>query len=243
MFIRLSRLRSARASNSANLALLLALLLAMPVSAAQLYRYKDDQGNYVLNQMIPAKYVSKGYDVLNDKGRVIKTVAPALTPEQIIARDAAREKARLAKLEQEKQDAYDNELKQLYSHPNDAVRVLSRRIQDIQGVIQIKRGKIDAIRKNILTEEAKAADRQRRGLSISESTLEQLDKYKGDIVNNEHDIAELHLELDKVKADFDKKIKRLEQFTGKEATDYAALLAPPVKDSADKAETETEATP
>ena len=221
---------------SAKLALFLALLLSLPASAAQLYRYKDDQGNYVLNQMIPAKHVSKGYDVLNDKGRVIKTVAPALTPEQIIARDAAREQARLAKLEQDKQDAYDNELMQLYSHPNDAVRVLSRRIQDIQSIMQVKRRKIDAIRKNIRTEETKAADRQRRGLSISESTLDQLDQYKGDIVNNEHDIAELHSELDKVKADFDLKIKRLEQFTGKKATDYAALLAPPKNDSNNKTE-------
>lgn len=193
-------------------------------AAAQLYRYKDDQGNYVLNQTIPPKYVKKGYDILNNQGRVIRTVAPELTPEQIAARDAALEEERLRKIEAQKQALIDNELKQQFSHPNEAVHVLSRRVVDMQSLIKAKQSRIKTLENNIIEEETRAATRQRQGLRILESTLKQIDKFKSDISINEHDIAEVRSELKNVKAEFDKKIRRLEVITGKEASDYQKLL-------------------
>ncbi|KZY37680.1 hypothetical protein A3752_08595 [Oleiphilus sp. HI0081] len=215
-------------------------LVATHASAAQLYRYKDNQGTYVLNQTIPPEYVKKGYDILNRQGRVIQVVAPELTAEQIAARDAALEQERLQKIEAEKQALIDGELKQLYSHPNDAVRVLSRRVQDIKGLILVKRTKIDASKNGIIEEEAQAANRQRQGLKVFETTLKKLEKYKSDIDNNEHDIVELHNELKKVKDEFDKKIRRLEVITGKTASDYAKLLQDLSDDNKDKPQTPSE---
>ncbi len=199
-------------------------LMSTHTSAAQLYRYKDDQGNYVLNQTIPPKYVKKGYEILNSQGRVIQVVDPELSPEQISARDAALEIDRLRKLEAQKQALIDNELKQLYSHPNDAVHVLSRRVQDIKSLILVKQNKIETSKKTILEEEAKAAKRQRQGLKILEATIKALDKQKVDIANNQHSIIELRNELNKLRDDFDKKIRRLEVITGKDASDYSKLI-------------------
>ncbi len=195
--------------------------LSVTDAAAQLYRYKDEQGNYVLNQTIPPQFVSKGYEVLNNQGRVIRQVAPALTPEQIAARDAQREKERLAKIEQEKQAAKDEELKQLYSHPDDAVRVLKRQLQDIETLIQVKKGFISTTRAKILDEETRAANRQRNGLSVEESTLEKLAMLKSDIANSQHDIGELKTEYVRVKEDFLAKIQRLEIITGRKASPYS----------------------
>ncbi|KZZ10213.1 hypothetical protein A3749_01465 [Oleiphilus sp. HI0078] len=194
----------------------------------------------MLNQTIPPEYVKKGYDILNRQGRVIQVVAPELTAEQIAARDAALEQERLQKIEAEKQALIDGELKQLYSHPNDAVRVLSRRVQDIKGLILVKRTKIDASKNGIIEEEAQAANRQRQGLKVFETTLKKLEKYKSDIDNNEHDIVELHNELKKVKDEFDKKIRRLEVITGKTASDYAKLLQDLSDDNKDKPQTPSE---
>ena len=200
------------------------MLWSFSASAAQLYRYKDDQGNYVLNHTIPPKYVKKGYDILNKQGRVIRSVAPELTAEQIAARDAALEQERIRKLEAEKQAAIDNELRQLYSHPNDAVRVLTRRVTDIEALIQVKLNRIASDKANILEEEASAANRQRSGLKILDTTHKKLEKYKADIAVNKHDISELKTELTKVKSEFDKVIRRLEVITGKDASDYPSLL-------------------
>lgn len=200
------------------------MLSSFDATAAQLYRYKDDQGNYVLNQTIPPKYVKKGYDILNSQGRVIKTVAPALTEAQIAARDAALEEERIRKEEAKKQALIDDKLRQLYSHPNDAVRVVSRRVADIKGLIQAKLNRIETSKEQIIEEEASAASRQRQGKKILETTLKRLDKLKSDIEINKHDISELKHELEKVKLEFDEKIKRLEVITGKEATDYPKFL-------------------
>lgn len=198
--------------------------LTLSVMANQFYRYKNENGVLVLTQTLPAQYVDKGYDILNLKGRVIKTVPPALTPEEIAARDAAIEQERLAQIEKQKQDAIDEELKQLYSQPNDAVRVLSRRIADIESVIEIKRSKIQNIENLIMDEESYAAERQRKGLSVGEESLLKIESFKKEIAQTKSDINALYLELNKVLIEFDAKIKRLQVITGIDASDYPAVL-------------------
>jgi len=54
--------------------LFLTLCLAS-LSLADIYRYTDERGVIVLNrQGVPPQYVDKGYQVLNEHGRVIKVV-------------------------------------------------------------------------------------------------------------------------------------------------------------------------
>jgi len=199
--------------------------ISSPAQAGQLYRYKNEQGNAVLNHTIPAEFVSKGYDILNEKGRLLKTVPPALTAQQIRARDAALDKEKLRLVAKQKQDTIDHELKQLYSHPNDAVRILQRRVLDIQSVIQIKARQIENHKKQILSEESAAAQRQRKGLNVTDKILGKIEGFKKDITHAKADIEELGAELSKVRKEFDVKIKRLEVITGKEATDYPTLLS------------------
>lgn len=214
----LTRYRNLKKSAKHLTVLTLLLLIALPSLGGQLYRYKDDQGNYVLDHTIPPQFVPKGYEILNSKGRVIKTIAPALTPEQIIARDAALEQERLRQIEKEKQDAIDAELKQLYSHPDDAIRVLNRQLSDIEGLIELKKGQISATRAKILQEESKAAKRQRKGLRVDESILEKISKFKSDITNNNQDIEELLQERKRVDKEFSEIVERLELITGTKAS-------------------------
>lgn len=198
--------------------------ISLSLFANQLYRYKNDNGQLVLSQTLPAQYAGKGYEILNHKGRVIKTIAPALTPKQIAQRDAELERKRLALIAKQKQDAIDEELKQLYSQPNDAVRVLSRRILDIENVIKIKFAKIKNSEAQIIDVESQAAQRQRKGLSIKDDSINTLQSLKKEIELTYVDIQELHNELNKVTAEFDKKIKRLEVITKQTASDYPEAL-------------------
>mgnify|MGYP001112192793 CR=1 FL=1 len=81
--------------------------------AGQLYRYKNENSQLVLTQTLPAQYADKGYDILNEKGRLIKTIPPALTPEEIKERDDALEMQKQALIEKKKQDAADEDLKHI----------------------------------------------------------------------------------------------------------------------------------
>jgi len=193
-------------------------------AASQLYRYKDEQGNIVLNRTIPPEYVGKGYDILSDQGRLVDSIPPALSEQQIAARDAKIERQKRLKQAQEEQEKIDSELKQLYSHPNDAVRILRRRIQDIRGVIQIKSGKIESTKKEILVQQSKAADRQRSGLNIPDALVHKIRNLKKEVANANADIEELNEEMRKVLQEFDIKIKRLEAIINKKASDYPELL-------------------
>ena len=198
--------------------------LSLTISAAQLYRYKNEQGLMVLTQTLPAEYANKGYEILNEKGRVVRVVAPALTPEQIAERDAALERERLAKIEKEKQDKIDEELRLLYSHPNDAVRVLERRLQDFKGLIEVKKAKIHNLQDQIADEEAAAAERQRKGYTVQEESLNKINSLQKEIERNQYDIDEINKDIAVHLQEFDQKIKRLEQITGQAATKYQALL-------------------
>lgn len=198
--------------------------LSTHATAAQYYRYKDENGNVVLNRTIPPRFVGKGYEILNDRGRVIETVPPALTPEQIAARDAERERQRQLEEQRLEQERIDEELKQLYSHPDDAVRVLKRRIQDIEGVIQLKESKIESAEREIIKQEGIAANIQRNGRAIPENIIATIKSLKNDIVNARADIKELQAERTKVLAEFDEKIRRLEIITDKQASEYRDWL-------------------
>src|SRR5690606_15953844 len=157
------------------------------------------------------------YEILNEKGRVIKVIPPALTPEQIAERDAALERERLAAIEKQKQDKIDEELKLLFSHPNDAVRVLERRIQDSKGLIEVKKAKINSLQTQIAEEEAAAAARQRKGLPVTEDSLIKIGNMQKEVQHNQMDIEEIQQDISKQLLIFDEKIKRLEVITDKVA--------------------------
>ena len=50
--------------------------------AANIYRYYDNQGNLFHGSQVSPEFVKNGYEVLNEKGQVIQTVARALTEEE-----------------------------------------------------------------------------------------------------------------------------------------------------------------
>ncbi|MFT6267099.1 MAG: hypothetical protein ACJAWS_003266, partial [Oleiphilaceae bacterium] len=106
-----------------SLVCLLFVIFSTQSIAAQLYRYTNEQGNLVMGHVIPPNFVAKGYDILNVQGRIIETIPPALNEKQIAQRDAQLKQKEQAKIALAVQDEIDDKLKQLYSHPDDAVRI------------------------------------------------------------------------------------------------------------------------
>lgn len=204
--------------------LLAGVLSAGSATAAPLYRYQDEQGNTVLNSTIPPEYVAKGYQILSAQGRVLETIPPALTKEQIAERDAEKTRKAAEALAHKEQSIQDKELKLLYSHPNDIVRILQRRLQDAQAIIQLRQGQIDSAQKQIAALQGKAADAQRKGKEIPDNLLGELAKARKEIDNGEADIEKQKHEMQRVVQEFDVKIKRMEILTEQTASDYQTLL-------------------
>ncbi|MGC8120071.1 DUF4124 domain-containing protein [Marinobacter sp. VGCF2001] len=189
------------------------LLLSASVCAT-MYRYTDENGQLVIGSSIPQEATRRGYDILSNNGRVMETVPPAPTAEEIAAREA--EKAR--QKQEEMQQAQDRRLLKRFSHPDQAVRAMHRKIRELEGIIQLKRGNISVISSQLDNEQSRAADMERAGRTIPESTLEKIRRLEAQIRDIEREISAQRQDIGEMKKAFEEDIERLEVITGEERT-------------------------
>jgi hypothetical protein len=205
------------------LALLLAGSAFSVMAESNLYRYKDQNNTTVIGLSVPPEFVGKGYDVLNRQGRIIKRVAPALTPAQIKARDTEESALKQKTLQAEQQRLKDEELLRLYSQPDDAVRILKRKIQDIKDLIGLKNSNIFSHQNQKQVLERKAANLQRSGRKIPKELLFEIKTEGSKVIALKEEIKIQQEKMKQTYEAFDQKITRLELLTGQKASNYKHL--------------------
>lgn len=195
--------------------LLAALALVVSTAAnARMYRYTDERGRPVISNTVPQEASTRGYEILNDSGRVIETIAPAPTKEELAERAAANEKKRQAALQRKA----DEKLLRRFSHPDDAVRAMRRKLQELQSLSQLKQGNISVIVNQLDEEQSRAANMERSGREIPPKTLEKIDRLQSQIRDIEQEIAIQNAETSAVRDQFERDIVRLEEITGEKRT-------------------------
>ena len=205
------------------IATLAALGLLVATSAqAGMYRYKDENGQTVISNTIPQEATKRGYEILGNNGRVVERVAPAPTAEEIAAREAEKERQRQAELQRQE----DQKLLQRYSHPNQAVRAMHRKIAEMEGIIQLKQGNISVIASQLDSEQGRAADMERSGREVPDASLEKIRRLESQINDIEREIAGQREQIQAMKDEFMADIERLEDITGEQRT---VPLEPPEK--------------
>ena len=185
-------------------------LLFAAVAQATMYRYTDENGRLVISNTIPQEATKRGYDILSNNGRVVETVAPAPTAEEIAAREAEKERQKQLEIQQEQ----DRLLLKRFSHPDQAVRAMHRKIRELEGIIQLKRGNISVISSQLDSEQSRAADMERAGRDIPETTLEKIRRLEAQIRDIEREISAQRQDIGKMKRAYEEDIKRLEEITG-----------------------------
>jgi chromosome segregation ATPase len=192
----------------------LAALMFASIAEARMYRYTDENGQVVISGTIPQEASRRGYDILNRKGRVIETIDPEPTDEEIAAREAEEKR----QAEAERQRELDRKLLERYSHPDEAVRAMHRKIRELQGLNQLKRGNISVIVSQLDNEQSRAADLERSGRDIPEATLEKIRRLEAQIRDIEREINSQNADIKALRERFEADIERLEDITGKERT-------------------------
>jgi len=128
---------------------------------ADIYRYTDENGTIVLDrQGVPPQYVDKGYQVLNDQGRVIRTVPRAPTAEEIAQ----------IKAEQEKRDN-DERLLRLYSNPEDVNRTKQSKLREFDNLIEKTQNQITPLSEKLATLYEKLVESRRNQESADNTNL------------------------------------------------------------------------
>ncbi|MBY6193796.1 DUF4124 domain-containing protein [Marinobacter hydrocarbonoclasticus] len=189
-------------------------LLFAAGAQATMYRYTDENGQLVISNTIPQEATKRGYDILSNNGRVVETVAPAPTAEEIAAREAEKERQKQLEIQEEQ----DRLLLKRFSHPDQAVRAMHRKIRELEGIIQLKRGNISVISSQLDSEQSRAADMERAGRDIPETTLEKIRRLEAQIRDIEREISAQRQDIGEMKRAYEEDIKRLEEITGETRT-------------------------
>lgn len=183
--------------------LLLGLLLPVVASAVELYRYTDERGTTVLSrQGVPPEHIGRGYQVLNEQGRVIRVIPPAPTAEEL--RRMQLEKARALS---------DVQLLRLYSTPEDVERARQRKLAELDGLIGVARGNLQSVRTQQANLQSQAAEHERAGREVPAHLLAQIENQIAEQVRLKSDIERYQALREQSNANFDADLDRLKQLT------------------------------
>ncbi|GAB7530564.1 hypothetical protein PS3A_29750 [Pseudomonas sp. 3A(2025)] len=158
-----------RSLSAAGLLLWFGLLAQAPALAADqpeilLYRYIDNRGVTVMDrQGVPAEYIGKGYQVLNSRGRVVQTVPPAPTAQELRQAEALKAQA-----------SADAQLLQQYRSLDEVERARVRRLAELDALIGVAQGNIQGLSAQQASLQSQAADQERAGKPVPQSLLDQL---------------------------------------------------------------------
>jgi len=187
------------------------LLIALPLAgqAAELYRYLDRNGTLVIDrQGVPPEYAGKGYDVLNEQGRVIRKVAPALPAAELDRRERERQQA-----------VVDGQLRKLYSNVEDVDRAKARKLTELDGLMQIKKANLEATRQLQSQLMEQAAVQQRNGQALPADLQARLDAAAADQVRLQADLQRYAELRTSTSAAFDADRARMQRLEAAQATD------------------------
>lgn len=183
------------------------LVMGIPfyAQAVEYYRYIDDNGITVISrQGVPPNYIGNGYDVLNERGRVIRTIPRAPT---------AQERQQMQEAKQQAQ--YDRHLLRLYSTPEDVERARDRKLVEIDGLIALVRGNLHSVTSNKAQLLSKAANMERSGKKVPEDILLEIDKHEKTETKYLRDIEQYVLQKADIERGFAQDKQRIMQLLGK----------------------------
>ncbi len=211
-------LRRNRAAG-AIIALALGWSAVPPAEAANLYRYRNDQGVLVIDHTVPASAAQRGYEILDGDGKVIEAVAPAGAA---AAREERAEPATSAeqRAEREKVDRY---LLTSYSSVADIEAVKARRLEEVAreiGVVEVQIGELGRRR---LALEERAANLQRGGKPVPRQLLADLETVATQTAAARQQLAERQLQRTELAEHYDAYIRRFTELK----TPAAAAATPP----------------
>ena len=174
-------------------------LLALQVLAQgnTIYRYKDNQGNEVIGSQVPAEYVKNGYEVINDRGQVIRVVECTLTDEERAAQAGTLEEQRLAEEAVKRQQEEDTLLLRLYRAPEEVVRRRDTTIEELDAQLSVLNALLQGAEESLASIDERIqnsinADREPPAnlLSQQKSVTEERDRLNRQITRIENDKEE-----------------------------------------------------
>lgn len=166
-----------------------------------IYRYKNKEGNTVLDSAIPPQYVNNGYEIMSLSGKVIKIVAP-------VVQGTEGERIQREKIAQQEREREDIQLRRSYSNITDIDAAKSRNLESLRGNINILQANLVSTRTRLQTSQSQAAAIERSGRQLPEDLQKNINMLVQDEKDIQLQIHQREEELNVVEKKFDDDRKR-----------------------------------
>ncbi|CAM3772583.1 hypothetical protein [Parendozoicomonas haliclonae] len=171
-------------------------------SAAQLFRYVNDQGEVVISTQVPREAAPRGYEVLSESGKVLEVVKPELTDEArqalLLKRELEKQQDAVAKVQAEK----DAELLRLFNSVEDVDRSLERLLAEIDTRIEVIQGNIQRQQLQFEKKQAQAAGMERSGQKVPDALIQEMKNIQAGKKRFQLDIEAFGKEKDELRAEY-----------------------------------------
>lgn len=186
-------------------------LFASGAFADELFRYKNADGSTVVNWQIPPEAATRGYEVINEHGVVLRVVPPVLTEEQRANLNseelAERERIEQAELRRKR----DESLLLRYSSVEDIEAARDRSLRELKVRLSILNSNKRTQRQRVENHQASIAAAEREGREPNALDLEAIENLKREIANTERSIADRQAEVARVNARYQSDIDRFRE--------------------------------
>lgn len=190
------------------------LTVAVAATAAELFRYINDDGIVVISSNLPPRYASRGYAVIDARGRVLREVPRQLTAEEVRARQAEEAEREAQRQAAERRRAQDEELLRLYGSPEEVSRAGNRRIESIEAHIASIRAGMARLRSQQADIEAQAAELERAGRPVPEHIVAALDRIDAQLEERYQEISAREEEIERTRESFARDRERVARLLG-----------------------------
>ncbi|WP_373091393.1 hypothetical protein [Zhongshania sp.] len=189
-------------------ALLLLALCWIELSAVQAqsiyYRYPGPDGTVVIDDSVPPDAVPRGYDIIRLDGSVVKTIAPQLSETERKARELELGIAAARAAADAKTRKWDESLLLRYSNVQDIDVAKKRALNDIKVRISILKSNLSVIKQQVYSNQAEAAELERRGLAVPSELTNTLASLRRELTTTEQHISARQEELEQVANNYER---------------------------------------
>ncbi len=190
------------------------LSVVVPAAAAELFRYINDDGVMVISSNLPPRYASRGYTVIDARGRVIREIPRQLTGDEVLARQAEEAELEAERQAAERRRAQDEELLRLYGSPDEVSRAGDRRIESIEAHMASIRASMTRLRSQQSDLQAQAAELERAGRPVPGHIVTALERIDAQLEERYAEIRAREEDIERTRESFDRDRDRVARLLG-----------------------------
>jgi len=193
-------------------------LAAGAASAAEVYRWVDENGEVHYSESLPPDFKEKGHDVLNSSGLVIdedvsQTPPPPPEPTAEDKKELPRDKSGLPRpkalySEAELQRRMDNFLMLRYDSEQEIIDAMNVEIKQLEYDRRLLQTTRASMLDSFQGEVREAADQQRAGKQVSDKVSKDLNQLHSILAENQVSLDALEKRELSIRSEFDKQLVR-----------------------------------